>query len=124
MLLRLGLIFDEHTPVELTLTTMIETAFQRGKKVGIASVDLTAAYDTVWKDGLLLKVMKTFSCLRIFNLLDAMLSSRKYRVHMGDKIIRWKSLNDGLAQGSVLAPKFFNLYTSDSPGIESRKIKY
>ena len=58
-----------------------------------------------WKDGLLLKAMKTVPCLSIINLLEAMLSNRKYRVHMGNKMSRWKPL-------------------CDSPETESREIKY
>lgn len=33
----------------LTLTIGIETGFQREKKVGVALIDLTAAYDVFWK---------------------------------------------------------------------------
>lgn len=43
---------------------------------------------------------------------------------MRGKTSRWKYLNDGLAQGSVLSPKLFNLYTGDMPNTVSRKILY
>lgn len=42
----------------LTLTNHIEAGFQRQLKTGIVFVDLTAAYDTVWKKGLLYKLIK------------------------------------------------------------------
>ena len=43
---------------------------------------------------------------------------------MRDDISRWKTLNNVLPQGSVLAPNLFNLYTADAPATTSKKIKY
>ena len=37
------------------LSSSIENGFQRGKKTMVVFVDLTAAYDTVWRKGLLVK---------------------------------------------------------------------
>jgi hypothetical protein len=42
----------------LALTSTIESGFQRGSKFSAAFVDLSAAYDTVWRRGLLLKLSK------------------------------------------------------------------
>ena len=41
----------------LTLTNYIENGFQTCLKTGVAFVDLTAAYDIVWKKGLLYKLL-------------------------------------------------------------------
>lgn len=43
---------------------------------------------------------------------------------MGNAISDKKKLNNGLAQGSVLAPLLFNLYISDMPATISRKFGY
>ena len=40
------------------LTTFIENGFQRTQKTGVIVLDLTAAYDTVWQLGLLVKLSK------------------------------------------------------------------
>ena len=40
------------------LTGRIEKAFQRQQNTGLILVDLTAAYDTVWRIGLHLKLLK------------------------------------------------------------------
>ena len=53
-----------------------------------------------------------------------MLTDRRFRVFIGDKTSKFRTLNNGLPQGSVLAPLLFNLYTSDLPQTISRKFIY
>nr|CAH7736541.1 unnamed protein product [Callosobruchus chinensis] len=52
-----------------------------------------------------------------------MLSNRYFRTYLGDNISRERKLNNGLPQGSVLAP-LFNLYISDLPETRSKKFCY
>ena len=87
-------------------------------------VDLTASYDTVWKNGLLFKLMHVIPCSKIVNLLNNMLSNRYLQVFLNDSKNSWRRLNNGLPQGSVLAPCLFNLYTSDLPNTVSKKFIY
>ena len=42
-----------------SLTCEIEKSFENGYKAGAVMVDLTAAYDTVWHQGLALKLLRT-----------------------------------------------------------------
>jgi hypothetical protein len=64
----------------LALTSHIEAGFQRKLKKAVVFIDLTAAYDTVWRDGLMLKFMRVFSCAKLSNLLNNMLSNRFFQV--------------------------------------------
>jgi hypothetical protein len=108
----------------LALTSSIEAGFQKGHKFAAAFVDLSAAYDTVWRRGLLLKFAKVVQCRRIVGLLDSMLSSRYIRVLLRGEKSNSKVLNNGLPQGSVLAPLLFNLYVHDIPKTESLMFQY
>src|SRR6195952_2869994 len=108
----------------LALSTHIEAGFQRKLKTGAAFLDLTSAYDTVWKDGLIHKLYNVIPCKRVVSLVENMLSNRKLRVFVGDKSSKFKYLNNGLPQGSVLSPLLFNVYTSDLPETTSRKFIY
>lgn len=105
----------------LTLTNHIEEGFQKQLKTGVVFIDLTAAYDTVWKRGLLYKLIKVVPCLAICDVLCNMLSDRQFMVLLNDRQSRFKKLNNGLAQGSVLSCLLFNLYIHDLPPSESRK---
>jgi hypothetical protein len=108
----------------LSLTTCIENGFQRGEKTGLVLLDLTAAYDTVWKTGLLAKTLDMIKSRSFIILLNNMLSNRKIRVFLGGKISGTRVLQNGLPQGSVLSPMLFNIYTADIPTTESRKFIY
>jgi hypothetical protein len=65
----------------MALTSHIETGFERKLKTGTIFIDLTAAYDTVWRDGLMLNFMRVVSCSKISRLLNNMLSNRYFQTN-------------------------------------------
>ena len=108
----------------LALTSFIENGFEKLLKTSCVLIDLTAAYDTVWRDGLIYKLLKVIPCRKTCGLINNMLSYRLFKVHLGDKVSSKHKLSNGLAQGSVLAPLLFSLYISDLPPTASRKFGY
>jgi hypothetical protein len=60
----------------MALTTHIEAGFQHQFKTGAVFVDLTVAYDTILREGLMIKCLEAIPCLKLFNMLNNMLSNR------------------------------------------------
>lgn len=108
----------------LALTNYIELGFEKNLKTGVVLLDLSAAYDTVWKRGLLMKLSKIIPCRKTLSLLTNMLSDRTFQVSINGKCSRKRSLNNGLPQGSVLSCILYCLYTSDIPKLRSRQFIY
>ncbi|KAL4153873.1 hypothetical protein QTP88_001706 [Uroleucon formosanum] len=97
----------------LALTTYVENGFQNKLKSGAVFLDLSAAYDTVWKRSLLLKLAKNLRCKATLRLLEQILSDRSFKVNMNGETSQKRILQNGLPQGSVLSPTLFNVYTAD-----------
>jgi hypothetical protein len=67
---------------------------------------------------------KIFGSLKLFNLLNNMLSNRYLQVFLGDQSSRWRRLNNGIPQESVLAPIIFNLHMWGLPSTAAKVLKY
>ena len=91
------------TEQTLALTTYIENGFQKGLKSFACFIDMTAAYDTVWIDRLISKLIDIIPCKRIIELFRSIYRNRFFNVHLGNNKNRCRKLNNGLIQGSVLS---------------------
>lgn len=76
-------------------------------------------------EGLLLKLSRVLRCIKTIDLINSMLTNRRNIVHLNGKKSRWRKLNNGLLQSSILAPLLFNLYVhGHMPKTKSNKFQY
>lgn len=52
------------------------------------------------------------------------MSDRKFKVHLNEKVSKYKFLQNDLPQGSELSPVLFNAYTADIINTSSRKFMF
>jgi hypothetical protein len=97
----------------LTLKTLIDQAFLKKKKLYVCFVDFKKAYDTVWRNGLYLKLLKMGVSTRFVNLIRDMYSRLQVSVNVLNGLsIPFKS-SVGLKQGCNLSPLLFNLFINN-----------
>ena len=109
----------------LKLTCEIEKNFENGYKAGAVMVDLTAAYDTAWHQGLTLKLLRTIPDRHLVRFIMNILSNRSFKLKTSaGQISRPRILKNGLPQGSTLSPILLNIYISDIPTTASHQYGY
>ncbi|KAI5747569.1 hypothetical protein M8J77_016091 [Diaphorina citri] len=99
----------------LNLTQHIEDGYERKQVSGAVFVDLSAAYDTVNHRKLLRKLYNITGDCKLTQLIGVFLQNRRFFVTLNGKNSRWRLQKNGLAQGSVMAPTLYNIYTNDQP---------
>ena len=98
------------------LTQSIKQSCHDKEVTGVVFLDLTATYDTVWHQGMRLKLQRMISSTHVTDFIMELLYSRSFVLHTSDRqTSKPHRLKNGVAQGSVLAPILYNIYTSDFP---------
>lgn len=99
------------------LLKAIRRALRSGKTVGVIYFDVQKAFDLVWHNGLLYKLIKMGCDRWTIKIVASFLAKRQFEVHVGDMHSNRHTIEYGVPQGSVLSPNLYNLFTSDIPDL-------
>lgn len=97
------------------ITDFITHGFNLNKYTGMVSLDLEKAYDTVWINGLLYKLINYHLPLYLLYFPRSYLTNRSFQVTQNQVTSLPISPPAGLPQGAVLSTTLFSLYLADIP---------
>jgi hypothetical protein len=97
------------TDVLTTLENFIMDARRTKEYIALLSLDISKAYDTCWRFGVLRKLKQWKIDGRILKFISDFMSNRKLKVAVGNHYSRPKSIKNGVVhvQGAVLSVTLF-----------------
>ena len=95
------------------VNTLFESFCKNGKKLYLCFIDFKKAYDSVWRDGLLYKLLKNEIGGLFYSQIKSLYSSDKIYVKTQGNIDGGFSSCKGVKQGDTLSPLLFNLYINE-----------
>jgi hypothetical protein len=99
----------------LYLTQKTTESFNRSKNVCAIFFDIQSAFDKVWHEGLIFKLIQINLPLYLVEIIHDYLVSRKFVVSINGHCSETKIIAAGVPQGAVLSSILFNIFINDLP---------
>ena len=97
------------------LTQKALETLNRGKKMCAIFFDVASAFDKVWHDGLVYKLIEMKLPSYITCWIKNFLDNRQFKVRVNESKTQLLQIQAGVPQGAVLSPTLFSIYINDIP---------
>ncbi|GFU96931.1 probable RNA-directed DNA polymerase from transposon X-element [Trichonephila clavipes] len=97
------------------VTELIHSGFAKHEATGILFLDIGKAFDKIWHDGLLIKLIRLDFPSPLIKSIHSFLSNRTFRVRVDKTLASPQPIRSGLPQESLSSPLLFTLYVNDVP---------
>ena len=97
------------------MTQKVAESFNRGKSVCALFFDISKAFDKVWHDGLVYKLIKLNVPPYLVMFIISFLNRRSFRVFVDGHLSGSEEIRAGVPQGAPLSPILFSIYINDVP---------
>lgn len=101
------------TDALIKVTNDIEKTLNMKEVMVIVFFDIEKAYDSMWREGPLIKMNKLGIGGRLSNWIMDFLTKRTFKVKVGSEISDSFDIVNGIPQGSVISPILFNIMIND-----------
>lgn len=100
------------------ITEFIEKGFEEKKYTAAIFLDIKQAFDSVWHNGLLSKLIKIKTPNYLVHIIKSFLENRKFLTIVNSATSSIKPVQAGVPQGSIMGPLLFNIFVHDIPELE------
>ncbi|GBM52853.1 RNA-directed DNA polymerase from mobile element jockey [Araneus ventricosus] len=91
------------------------SGFEKGECCGTVFLDVQKAFDRVWIQGLIHKLIRYKTPPHLLQLLKSYVEERKFAVKIGNSISEAKIMRAGIPQGGKISRVLYSLYVNDIP---------